>query len=276
MSIEQESKNMGPWMGFQFTRGQNNSLSYSTAKYGNIKLANGELVNNISDCEYIEPKNGTLECPDGKFIAGYDQVNNKFMCCKISTSDQIYANPVNCESFYHPKEVTDLKCPDNKFLRRFVITPNTSMIECCAINVDRSPVTKEIMGLCKTYGVNNCTKDSLKNTTDMCQKFGMRYYDVDEMRYKNTDSYMNCHVDNFDKLQDNCKKKGLQECSFYNLKNKDDHDLENVKESIISIDQIEGRLEKSFLVEYKVAILAFGSIILLLMVILIIYIIMKN
>src|SRR5690606_1081986 len=134
-----------------------------------------------------------------------------------------------CSFVFKNRTDKDQSCPNNTFLKSISITPTNTKLECCYPNFEGEAVkeAKEVndecttMGLdkdkctvdqmkdmknrCREYGTGpGCNLNSLQNLEKQCDSYGMRYFDSNENKYKNTDSYMVCHKDNFEKLDNYC------------------------------------------------------------------------
>ena len=304
------------WTGFQVTKNDKGEFIYDLAKCGNVRLNNNinELkkntsLDNICECELIDAEPGYINCPAGKFINTYYPITKKVSCCKPCTFDnKIKAtnDSKTCLNIYKTKNDTNLTCPSDQYLKGFSLTPNTTKLDCCHIKLEGSAVEKQkildenckkmgltnekcnkenlnnMTKLCKLYGINECNEESLKNIEDKCNLYGMKYYDTKENKFKNTDSYITCHVDNFTKLDNSCKNDGIKECNFYNIKQKQINDINNLKQDISSINKIENEFEKELInlknigSQYKLPIIIFAVIICLLIIGLIIFIIIKK
>jgi hypothetical protein len=303
------------WTGFQFQRNDKNEPVYEFIKCGNVKLENDfnefkkdSLISKACDCELVDSTNGTIECPNGKFINTYNPSTKKTLCCKLCTTDNslmVTNEPSGCASSYNSKNETNLSCPKNQFLKGVAITPNTSKIECCQVKLEGDNLNKykqleedcKKMGIdkceidkvndmkkyCKMYGISDCSKTTLQNVENKCGLYGMRYYDTSDNKFKNTDSYIDCHTDNFNKMDALCKNSDVTTCSFYNLRQKHVNDINNLKKDIENIDKVEDFFEKTVnelkkaTSNYKLPVVIFSIILFLLLIgLTVFYVISKN
>jgi len=245
------------WSGFKISRNQQGEPSMQTAKCGNIvaqndiyNLKKGDQLNNLCECEEINEKNGEFTCPSGKFITNYNPSAKKASCCILCNGDNSVKgtyDPKDCNILFKDKNVLDVTCPDNTFLGSININSNNSKLSCCSPNFKnqtQSPQTDNPN--CKKYGLEQCNMDLIKSTEAKCQEYGMRYFDSTDNKYKNTDSYMDCHIDNFSKLENLCKEHNINPCNFYSLRQNQLTDIFKIKNDIGKIDAIQGIYEQKF------------------------------
>lgn len=234
-------------------------------------LKKGTVLSNLCECEDVTGVPGkTLSCPSGKFINTFYPLLNKVTCCKNCSEDNTAKTSYDdkhCSVVFKDSTAVNQSCPTNNFLKSVTITQANTKLECCAPTLTGTVVQKanqlddscealgiskdkcnadfvnEVKSRCKEYGTEFCNLTNLQNVEGKCNTYGMRYYDINENKYKNTDSYMSCHNDNFPKLDSYCHDKGMsqEQCNFYNIKDKPINDLQH---DIINIDAIESSFEK--------------------------------
>ena len=266
------------WTGAEITRTGNGTPKIGYAKCGSISieediynLKKGTLLDNTCDCEMIVEKQGELLCPPGKFLNTYYPLLKKASCCTTCTDDGKAKTSFGydkCSFTFKTKNDTDLSCPPNKFLNSLSINQNNAKLNCCSPtlkgeNIEKHVVNneeckkvgidqnlcnddnlKDLKHKCKEYGIANCTQEEILKVEEKCNVYGMRYFDSANNKYKNTDSYLNCHVDNFDKLDNYCKENSMGTCNFYNMRQTPSSDINSIKNDIENIDKIQSIYEK--------------------------------
>lgn len=265
------------WSGFKYGRDET-GYKIEHAKCSNMKLEEnvynlqkGTELSNACDCEMIEGKNGSIECPNDKFLNTYYPLLKKGSCCKPCTSDgkvKVTLDQKNCFPVVKGKDDVEASCPDKLFMKNMNFIGGTAKIECCATkfegeNVEKHNVVDDectkmkipkelcsnefmntLKNKCKEYGIAECDYETVRNVESKCNSYGMRYFDTLENRYKNTDSSVNCHVDNFNKLDDQCTRNEVKSCSVYNLRDGQTDNVISLKKDITNIDKIQGAYEE--------------------------------
>lgn len=239
------------WSGFSLTRNQQGTPTIQIAKCGTFSN-----LNNVCDCEIVSEVNGDMHCPPGKFMTDYNSTTKKATCCLLCDNNKTTKgtyDPKDCNFIFKDKSVANVACPDNTFLNSITVNSNNSKLSCCKPNINSPPqqeqpqtTTNINTDKCKKYGLETCSDELIKSTENKCAAYGMRYLDSIDNKYKNTDSYMDCHVDNFVKLDATCKDNSIAQCNFYNLKNKQSNDINTIKNNIEKIDAIQNIYEKKF------------------------------
>jgi hypothetical protein len=293
--------NNGVLTGLNTSVGKNNALVIDSANCGNIKLEDdiynlkkGSLVNKLCECETVTGTNGVVSCPNGKFINTLYPLVNKAVCCRTCSPDEKTKTTYTqkkCSIVFKDRSDKNQTCPNGTFLKSISINSSNTKMECCypefegevemddecgalGLNKDKCNVDqmKELKHRCKEYGANNCNVNSLKNLENKCDSYGMRYFNSDENKYKNTDSYMTCHKDNFEKLDKYCESNNIENCNFYEIKDKHVKDLQV---DVSNIDGIQDSFENKLKIipnTFTAKLFIFLSLcVLLLVVILIIY-----
>lgn len=122
--------------------------------------------------------------------------------------------------------------------------------ECKKMGIDSNKCTEEniknLKNKCTEYGIGieNCTMGNMLGTEQKCNVYGMKYFDFNSNKYKNTDSYLSCHVDNFDKLDKYCEDNSLDTCNFYNMRQTPVSDMKVIKNDVSTMDKIQGIYEE--------------------------------
>lgn len=255
------------WSGFKFN---NNKIEH--AKCGNLKLNSnvhnipkGTELTRTCDCEMTAPKNGSVTCPNGKFLSTYYPDLKKGLCCSPCTVDgsvKAVVDEKNCYPVIKSKNIKDVSCPSQMFIRSGSVTKTGSMLSCCGTKLKGSPVDiqeslnhqcdkmkiprelcsnnlmNKLEGKCTEYGITDCNYENVRNTENKCNSYGMRYFDTIENKYKNTDSSIQCHVDNFDKLDKECNQNNVQQCNVYNIKEQQANNITSLQQDVVNIDSV--------------------------------------
>ena len=255
------------WSGFLLTKGGQDQSAIQTAKCGNIvaqndiyNLKKGDQLSNLCECEVISEKNGDISCPAGKFMTDYNSTTKKATCCMLCNNDNTVKGTYDqkdCSIVFKDKNIVDVNCPNNNFLNSININSNNSKLSCCSPMLkeyDRTGTTIQTETKiqtssdikCKEYGLEPCSAELIKSTEAKCNQYGMRYFDSVDNKYKNTDSHMVCHVDNFAKLDTECKDNSVSSCNVYNVRQNQLSDIKRIKTDIGNIDAIQNVYEKKF------------------------------
>ena len=268
------------WSGAQILRDDKGTPKIEYAQCGSINieediynLKKGTMLDNTCDCEMIDEKQGEMACPNGKYLSTYYPLLKKASCCSSCTPDgkvKTSFKPDDCSIVFKDKNDKDISCPPNKFLRLLSVNQNNAKLDCCSpklegeqvekhnilgeeckkMGLDRKSCTDEnfanLKNKCKEYGIGieNCKVDEVLRVEQKCNVYGMKYFDSKDNKYKNTDSYLTCHADNFDKLDNYCKENSLNTCNFYNVRQSPITDVKVIKNDINNIDKIQDIYEK--------------------------------
>ncbi|QKF94226.1 hypothetical protein QKU48_gp0768 [Fadolivirus algeromassiliense] len=267
------------WSGFKYGRDET-GYRLEHAKCSNLKLEEnvydlqkGTEFQKVCDCEMVEGKNGSIECPNDKFLGTYYPLLNKGSCCKPCNNDgkvKVSIDQKNCFPVVKGKDDTEISCPDKLFMKNMNFVDGTAKIECCAPKFEGETVEKQNIVIddctkmkipkelcsnefmntlktkCKEYGITECDYETVRNVESKCNSYGMRYFDTLENKYKNTDSPIICHVDNFNKLDGQCVKGNVSSCSVYNLMDNQSKDVVGLKKDITNIDKIQTEYDQKF------------------------------
>lgn len=290
----------GIWSGFELSQNVSGTPQMEYAKCSNVSLQNdiynlkkGSLLDNTCECEIVAETNGEITCPAGKYITTYNSTTKKGICCELCSSDnkvKTSYRPTDCSIAFKEKNIHDVSCPNNTFLKSINVNQNNSKITCCRANLqegstqennllpkasteahnlplkvstetNNSPkVSTETNNLptvssetnnmntnkCKEYGLSVCTSEAINLAETKCNQYGMKYYDSTDNKYKNTDSYLGCHIDNFGKLDEMCKQNSVTPCNFYGIRQQSWNDITTIKNDISKIDAIDGIYEQKF------------------------------
>lgn len=264
MSVE--CSNNGVFSGFNISRDNINSPVLKQAQCSGFdvkenlyNLKKGDKITNTCNCETIAETNGEIMCPSGKYITSYSPSTKSAKCCSLcDAAKSVHNTDGTCSVVFKDNSVNNISCAANEFMKGFNINKNNTKISCCSTNLigqsnDKCSkygldanncndnIIDQMANKCKEYGLNICTIETIKATEQKCNDLGMRFFDPIENKYKNTDSYMMCHSDNFAKMEESCKTNDVSVCNFYNLKDKQTKDIKN---DIIKLDAIQTAYEK--------------------------------
>lgn len=265
--------------GFKYGR-DDTGYKIELAKCSSVKidenifgLQKGTEFSKTCDCEMVEAQNGSVTCPNEKFLNTYYPLLKKGSCCKPCNNEgkiKVSVDEKNCFPVVKSESDNDASCPDKLFMKNINFTNGTAKIECCAAKFEGDIVEKQnvandecskmkipkelcsnefmntLKNKCKEYGIADCNYDAVRNIESKCNSYGMRYFDTLENKYKNTDSSMNCHADNFLKLDNQCTKNNVNSCSVYNLRDSQSNDVQSLKKDISNIDTIQNAYDKKF------------------------------
>jgi|688.fasta_scaffold182766_2 hypothetical protein len=196
-----------------------------------------------SDCSVVvnngsNPNNKSIMCSPNSFITSVKELRPgvEVGCCKpkFKSTNQSIQNPPPVQPAQTPTPLPvqpqqNASSLLNDQCKKYNITQDN----CNENNI------KSLQDRCKEYGIDNCNNDELRKIEQQCNGYGMRYFDSIDNRYKNTDSYINCHVDNFQKLDQTCKDNSLDTCNFYNINRNQQDGLNEIKTNIVTIDKIQ-------------------------------------
>ena len=165
----------------------------------------------------------------------------------VNASENI--NSCDCE--LHDIVDNQVICPKNKFVNTKY--PLIDKVLCCSPCKVKPPLSKDLAEKCSKYGLRECseenveglesdlkkygleeqTGESIRNFYNKCDRYGLKYYDRINNRMKNSDSYLECSVDNFNKMDNICKNDGIPQgqCNWYNVHGKNISDLKNDRPS---------------------------------------------
>jgi len=278
------------WSGVQVEREDNGKPIFKYAKCARIKpeeeiyhFKKGSSLNNYCDCEIVEATEGKMICPQNKIMSTYYPLLNKASCCSpcYGKNGDLKASFPDGQCRWETKkpEIKDVSCPEGQLMKSFEINNLLSRVECCAPQLNGEYIDKhttmmencnnmelseeecdekivgDLKDKCNKYGIRNCTLDEIKKVEDKCDKYGMKYYDTVTNNYKNTDSYLKCHTNNFDKLDQQCARNNINKCNFYELRDNNIDSVSSIKSDLINIDKIEDVFEnKMKAIELKINI----------------------
>jgi len=241
------------WTGTKLAPDQTGNLKISTPNCGKVVLnedmntfKRGQEINGLCNCEMVNEANQGINCPNGKFMRTYYPLLKQALCCSpCMANGELRAayDSANCREVFKNPTDTNLTCPNNNFLQGLNFTKLNTKLNCCypkfegqiKTQVDEMKGHCTKMGIqeqecnetvlnnmnkyCKEYGISSdeCTRSNLNNVLANCDAYGLRYFDPVSGVYKNTDSYMTCHVNNFQKLDDQCQARGVTDCNWYTL-----------------------------------------------------------
>ena len=196
-------------------------------------------LNNVCDCEVVDEKAGFITCPDNKFVRTYYPALKKGLCCSPCSFDSLLKTQftqTKCQQVI--KTSDEMKCPPGTYVRKISTNKTAPSIECCyptpleiskgneeeckkyGFTTCSNRDIKKLREKCKTFGITDCNVINVDAVMNKCKAYGQRYYDDKEKKYINTDSPIECHVDNFEKLDEKCKQHGITECTVQNLNSK--------------------------------------------------------
>lgn len=232
----------------------NNRYTLSSGTCSNILYSPDEtttpMSNNLCGCNIVNMDNRKIKCPPNTFLRKILPQNKKGVCCKpcmdnynISTDSRI-CRPITKSTS------NKMVCPDSSYITGIDMNLKDPMITCCKPKVTKIQTEVEaeqqddLQNLCANVGLNeNCNQSDLDKVTNFCTtlgvtpckiqdldtieekcgNYGMRYYSRKDDKYMNTDSPIECHNSNFEKLDTMCEKYGLDICSVYGIQDyKDD------------------------------------------------------
>jgi hypothetical protein len=236
---------------------ENNKFALSKGTCSNILY--DSTSNNLCGCSIIDMNNGKIECPQNTFLRKILPESNKGVCCRpcmdnniTITTDSRICRPII-------KTTSDnIKCPDNSYVTKIDMSLKDPTITCCKPKIVEPESSVEqksklatmcgTMGLadedcdqsnldklnnqCSTLGVSPCTVEELDNIEEKCGNYGMRYFNRKDNQYMNTDSPINCHSNNFEKLDTMCQKYGLDVCSIYGIQDYKDDQFASLEVSV--------------------------------------------
>lgn len=277
------------WAGIDIEREKDGMPIFKSAKCAHLKpedeiyhFKKDSFLDNYCDCELVDTKEGKLSCPSNKMISTYYPLLNRATCCSPCSSDNklktIFPDD-QCKWETMKPEVKDVSCSPSQYMKSFEINKLLSKIECCTpqltgeyldehnnnskecnnMELDAEECNeknvKNLMDKCNQYGIKTCNMNEIKRIEDKCDKYGMKYYDSTTNTYKNTDSYLSCHLENFDKLDQQCAKNNISNCNFYELRDNNIDSVTSMKSNFINIDKIEDIFETKFkAIETKIII----------------------
>ena len=232
-------------------------------KYESIKCSgltlDKEPLNNICNCEILDQQGTRLKCPDNKFLRSYNPQLRKFMCCQPCSADgKILLEASNrCTNSVKSKDEKNITCPKKTFLNEISIAPSGTKIKCCTpaligelkdlnqecrtMGLESDKCThnalQELKTYCTMYGVEPCSLKNLQASEENCNNYGMKYFDRETKTYINTDSQLDCHAGNSQKLDKMCKDYGIQNRCTWNAIYKKQNDAilkgdENTREYV--------------------------------------------
>lgn len=204
-----------------------------------------------------------ISCPPGTLLkeVNVNSNNTKMTCCspklQQETSQETIKHSSQEASHLHQEFGHNLHQEMNKNLHQ-EMNNNVSQELAYKTPIQEENVYKlqptqaetaaqaEINKKCKKYGLDSCTADTINATEAKCNTYGMRYYDSTANKYQNTDSYLKCHNDNFDKLDNFCKQNNLQTCNFYTSRQQPLNNISQIQTDVGTLDKINGIYESKF------------------------------
>jgi len=225
-----------------------NNIKIKSAQCSDIRLKDniadlpkGTVLNNICDCELVDGLNGVVNCPDNKFLRTYYPAIKKGLCCSPCTSDSKLKSQYvkqNCNFIPRVGNENIMKCPDNTYMQNISIGGKVPSIECCyptpageIFDKDKQQKNEckqyglkscssddivKLKDACKLYGLAQCTADNLDKLQQRCNQYEMRYMDYKTNKYVHAESPIVCYNDNFNKIDEKCRKNNIKVCNVPN------------------------------------------------------------
>lgn len=264
--------------GVSFTS-TNNKIKINSAKCSNLKLGNdimnlkkGAMLNELCDCESVDQVDNNYSCPNNTYLRSYFPNTGKILCCSPCNSSNnlmVKNNARYCKNIYTRANNINNQCPQNSLITGFKSVGKDIVVNCCkpfesgqlvdqqnALNQECKSMgldscsasnIQELKNNCKKLGLIDCNKTNIENLQKKCDSYGMKYFDLNQQKYINSDSYLDCYINNFSKMDEICKNNSIDNCNWYNLSNSKLKTLQLSTNNINNLEKIQNQLNNNYL-----------------------------
>ncbi len=279
LSCEEEGVGGGRvWNGAIISKNKD-GLTVDSIKCGGLKTIKDiytaekdTVLDNLCNCEMVDTNGPTVTCPSGKYIRTHYPLLDKALCCAPCTAGQTIIGSAHTECSMVTKDPNKsvISCPTGTFMNELVVTQTSAKAKCCAavpsgsygdkqqkleekcikLRIPQTDCTQMNVDLaekyCGIYGIEKCDIQSLNDVERQCQGYGMRYFDTKTNKYQNPTASMECHTDNFGKMEERCTREGVRECTVTVLDEKDEDTHMRVVDVLGDVNGIQGIYETKF------------------------------